>query len=62
MAKWTYKKYMGDDLYSYAVFKDGRPVMTGMGRNEAKLTKERYEREEKRKSIEWGPDGVPFNN
>jgi hypothetical protein len=48
MAKWTYKKYMGDDVYSWAVFRDGRPVMTGMGRTEAKLTKERYEREEKK--------------
>ena len=52
MAKWTYKKYMGDDLYSWAVFKDGQPVMTGMGRADAKYTKERYEREEKRKREE----------
>lgn len=61
MAKWTYKKYMGDDLYSWAVFKDGRPFCTGMGRSEAKRLKERKEREEK-PQIEWGPDGVPFTN
>jgi hypothetical protein len=25
---------MGDDLYSWAVFVDGRPRLTGMGRSE----------------------------
>lgn len=28
-------KYMGDDAYSWAVFLDGRPVMTGLSRSEA---------------------------
>ena len=36
MAKYTCKKYMGDDLYSWAVFKDGRVWTTGMSRNEAR--------------------------
>ena len=47
-SKWTYKKYMGDDIYSWAVFQNGRPVSTGMSRQQAKLTKERLEREERR--------------
>jgi len=64
MAKYTYRKYMGDDLYSWAVFKDGRPVCTGESRQQAKYIKERLEREEKKsnKQIEWGPDGIPFEN
>lgn len=33
--KITIRKYMGDDLYSWAVFMDGRPVYTGCGRREA---------------------------
>ena len=43
--RWTYKKYMGDDLYSWAVFRDGQPYATGMDRAEAKHLKERMERE-----------------
>jgi hypothetical protein len=30
----TAKKYMGDDMYSWAVFVKGRPVMTGLSRGE----------------------------
>ena len=29
----TMKKYQGDDLYSWAVFVDGRPVITGLSRH-----------------------------
>ena len=47
MRKYTYKKYMGDDTYSWAVFRDGRPYATGMDRGEAKRLKERLEREDK---------------
>lgn len=36
MAKWKIKKYEGDDLYSWALFRDGVPVITGMGRMEAR--------------------------
>lgn len=32
--KVTAKKYEGDDLYSWAVFVNGRPVYTGLGRRE----------------------------
>ena len=46
MAKYSYRKYMGDDLYSWAVFKDDRPVYTGESRQQAKYIKERLEREE----------------
>jgi len=31
----TMRKYLGDDLYSWAVFVDGRPVLTGLSRSEA---------------------------
>jgi len=64
MAKYSYRKYMGDDLYSWAVFKDDRPVYTGESRQQAKYIKERLEREELKsnKQIEWGPDGIPFEN
>jgi len=45
--KITSKKYMGDDIYSWAVFKNGRPIVTGCSRNEAsyykKLTAEKEE-------------------
>ena len=30
------KKYMGDDAYSWAVFVDGRPVVSGLSRSEAR--------------------------
>jgi hypothetical protein len=41
MAKYTMKKYMGDDMYSWAIFKDGRLWTSGMSRNEARwLAKE----------------------
>lgn len=33
---YTYRKYMGDDVYSYAVFERGRPIMTGLSRSSAK--------------------------
>lgn len=32
--KITARKYLGDDKYSWAVFKDGRPVVTGLMRSE----------------------------
>lgn len=41
----TAKKYNGDDIYSWAVFLDGRPVVTGMSQREAA-----YERDAPRKS------------
>jgi hypothetical protein len=41
--RWTYKKYMGDDRYSWAVFRGGQPYATGMDRAEAKRLKERME-------------------
>jgi hypothetical protein len=44
--KWTYKKYMGDDRYSWAVFRDGRVYTSGMDRAEARRLKERKERED----------------
>lgn len=30
----TARKYMGDDMYSWAVFVKGRPMMTGLSRGE----------------------------
>lgn len=36
--RFTYRKHMGDDLYSWAVFdgQTGLPVLTGQSRSEAK--------------------------
>lgn len=34
-ASFTYRKHLGDDRYSWAVFKDGVPIMTGLSRSEA---------------------------
>jgi hypothetical protein len=33
-ARVTARKYGGDDLYSWAVFLDGAPVMTGLSKSE----------------------------
>lgn len=44
--KVTYRKYMGDDVYSYAVFIDGRlahPTLTGLGRTQAQYYKKQVE-------------------
>ena len=30
----TARKYLGDDAYSWAVFVDGRPAVTGLSRRE----------------------------
>lgn len=49
MHKWQYKKYMGDDKYSWAVFRDGRVWTSGMDRTSAKYEKEALEREDKAK-------------
>ena len=39
--KITTAKYMGDDAYSWAVFVDGRPAVTGLSRSEAAYHKKR---------------------
>jgi len=39
--KFTIKKYEGDDAYSWAVFKDGVPVVTGCSRTEASYHRNR---------------------
>lgn len=43
----TYKKYMGDDSYSYAVFPKGssKPRMTGCCLREAKYYADKFEKE-----------------
>ena len=35
----TAKKYGGDDMYSWAVFVKGRPMMTGLGKSEVSYYK-----------------------
>lgn len=35
----TARKYMGDDIYSWAVFKNGKPIVTGIGRSEVNYYK-----------------------
>lgn len=42
--KITARKYMGDDLYSWAVFIDGRPAFTGLHRSEVPYYKEKAAR------------------
>ena len=41
------RKYMGDDLHSWAVFVDGIPVINGLSRDEA-----RYYRDKEIKRLE----------
>lgn len=36
-SKYTIRKYLGDDRYSWAMFYEGRPVFTGMDRVEARF-------------------------
>jgi len=36
----TIRKYGGDDAYSWAVFVDGRPVMTGLNRRVAQFERD----------------------
>lgn len=44
-ARFTIRKYMGDDRYSWAVFHAGstRPIVTGLGRDEARHERDRLE-------------------
>ena len=47
--KITIKKYMGDDQYSWAVFKDGKPIMTGLNRRSAQYYRDKEKEEKHRK-------------
>jgi hypothetical protein len=38
---YTIRKYMGDDIYSWALFRDGQPIMTGLSRSEAETERNR---------------------
>jgi hypothetical protein len=44
-SRYRIAKYLGDDAYSWALFENGRAIMTGMDRREAswRLTKARAE-------------------
>lgn len=39
----TARKYEGDDAYSWAVFVDGRPLVTGLSRREVPYYKKQAE-------------------
>jgi len=41
----TIRKYMGDDCYSWALFRDGRVVCTGMSRSSAQFERECLKRQ-----------------
>ena len=41
--KITARKYMGDDAYSWAVFVDGRPAVTGLSKREVPYYKKQME-------------------
>lgn len=47
-AVWTTRKYMGDDIYSHAVFKDGIPVLTGQSRSEARFERDRLAKKDRK--------------
>lgn len=49
MKRVTARKYQGDDAYSWAIFVDGRPTVTGLSRREVTYWKARIERELKEK-------------
>lgn len=38
------KKYLGDDEYSWAVFKNGKSVITGLSKREAQYHKREIEK------------------
>lgn len=42
--KITVRKYNGDDCYSWAVFRDGRPVFTGLSRDQARYYRKQAEK------------------
>lgn len=48
--KITAKKYMGDDRASWAIFVDGKPVLTGLERSEVPYYRQEVERKLKEKS------------
>jgi hypothetical protein len=43
--KITTRKYLGDDRYSWAVFRDGRPVVTGLSQREARYYADQFRKE-----------------
>lgn len=45
--RFTTRKYQGDDCYSWAVFKDGRPFLTGLSRASARHYAAKHEKEGK---------------
>lgn len=52
---WTTRKYMGDDIYSHAVFKDGNPVLTGQSISEARYERNRLSKKDREAYDEkWG--------
>ena len=44
-ARITIRKYGGNDAYSWAVFVDGRPVLTGESRRVAQYERDRMRKE-----------------
>jgi len=51
LPKYTIRKWNGDDLYSWAVFKDGRVIhdLTGLNREQARYYRDLCKSEETRK-------------
>lgn len=43
--KFTMKKFEGDDLYSWAIFKNGSPKLTGLSRREASYYRKKLQNE-----------------
>lgn len=48
-SKFNMKKYMGDDKYSWAIFKDGFPYLTGLSKPEASYYLKKHKKKEENK-------------
>ena len=56
-AKFTTRKYQGDDALSWALFKDGYPILTGLSQREARYYRDIHKAEEADRQAR--PDGQP---
>lgn len=64
MVKVKIGRYGGDDCYSWAVFKDNYPVVTGLSRREASYHKKRIieiESKKEKDEIKGSPGGWTFS-
>ena len=48
-SEYTVKRYEGDDIYSWAVFKNNKPILTGQSRREASYYLKKFREDEKQR-------------